>query len=116
MHPFERESCELPQGAPHLDVRLQSGWRFDRRRRAFVSDTGQVVTLRKLLPAGARIVPMAPSLADADPHDLSEDECLLARHLQVALPSGADPGGVAAVLGGLAGVELVSTPPRIDLP
>jgi hypothetical protein len=117
MHPFERKSTEAPAGVlPHLDMRLKAGWRFDRRRRALVSEGGGVVSLRRLLPSGTRVVPMAPSLAEADPRDLSEDERLLARYLQVVLPSDADPGAVAPALRGLDEVELVSTPPRIGLP
>ena len=68
MHPFEKESTDLPRGVcPHLDVRLKPGWRFESRRRAFASEVGQSVSLRGLLPSGTKIVPMAPSLAVADP-------------------------------------------------
>jgi hypothetical protein len=100
----------------HLDVRLRPGWRFDARRRALVSEAGQALNLRGVLGRGARVVSMAPSLARADRRSLSEDEGLLARYLQVVLPQGADPGEVAADLRGLAGVEQVSSPPRIGLP
>jgi hypothetical protein len=117
MHPFEKESPGLPPGvSQHLDVRLGSGWRFDRRRRALVAEDGQSLSLRGLLPPGARVVPMAPTLAAAPTKNLSEDERLLARYLQVVLPSGADPADLAAALRGLEGVEQVSTPPRIGLP
>ena len=117
MHPFEKESTNLPPGvSPHLDVRLKPGWRFDRRRRALVPEVGEAVSLRGRLPAGTKIVPMAPSLADADPRSLSEDEQLLARYLQVVLPAGAEESELAAALHDLDGVELVSTPPRIGLP
>jgi hypothetical protein len=117
MHPFEKETTDLPRGVSrHLDVRLKPGWRFDRRRRALVSEAGQALSLRGLLSPGAKVVPMAPSLARADTQNLSEDERLLARYLQVVLPSGADPTDLAADLRGLEGVEQVSTPPRIGLP
>ncbi|HEY7423802.1 MAG TPA: hypothetical protein VH682_06105 [Gemmataceae bacterium] len=117
MHPFEKESTDLPPGvSSHVDVRLKPGWRFDHRRRALVSETGRSLSLRGLLSPGARIIPMAPSLADANRESLSEDERLLARYLQVVLPSGADPTDLAADLRSLEGVELVSTPPRIGLP
>ena len=116
MHPFEKPSTGLPAGvSSHLDVRLKPGWRFDRRRRALVSDGGRSLSLRGKLSPGARIVPMAPTLADADPQSLSDDERLLARYLQVVLPPGADPTDWAADLRGLEGVETVSTPPRISL-
>jgi hypothetical protein len=117
MHPFEKESTALPPGvSEHLDVRLKPGWRFDRRRRALVSESGQALSLRGLLSPGVKIVPMAPSLARAARHSLSEEEQLLARYLQVVLPSGADPAQLTAALRGLEGVEMVSTPPRIGLP
>src|SRR5947209_7251243 len=109
MHPFEKQSTGLPLGvSPHVDLRLKPGWRFDRRRPALVSKAGQSVSLRGLLPSGTRIVPMAPSLADADPQSLSEDEHLLARYFQV-LPSGTDATDLAAAPRDLEGVELVST-------
>src|SRR5262249_52418578 len=117
MHPFEKPTTKLPPGvSSHLDVRLKPGWRFDRRRRALVSEDGQSLSLRGKLASGARVVPMAPSLAAADQRGLSEDERLLARHVQVVGPSGADPADLAAALRGLEGVEQVSTPPRIGLP
>jgi hypothetical protein len=117
MHPFEKETTDLPPGvSAHLEVRLKPGWRFDRRRRALVSEDGQSLSLRGLLPPGSRIVPMAPSLAGTDRRSLSEDEHLLARYLQVVLPSGADPTDLATELRGLEGVELVSTPPQVGLP
>lgn len=117
MHPFERESTELPLGvSPHLEVRLKPGWRFDRRRRALVSEEHQSVRLRGLLPSGTTITPMVSSLADADPESLSEDERLLARYLQVVLPSGTDPTDLVAALRDLDGLESVSIPPRIGLP
>jgi hypothetical protein len=117
MHPFEKQSTDLPPGvSSHLDVRLKPGWRFDRRRRALVSKGGRSIGLRGLLPSGTRIVPMAPSLADAPPQSLSEEEEVLARYLQVVLPPGTDSIDLAVVLRGVEGLELVSTPPRIGLP
>jgi hypothetical protein len=117
MHPFSNDSADLPQGvSPHLEVRLKPGWRFDRRRGALLSETGEQLPLRDLLPPGVRIVPMVPALANADPKTLSVDEQLLARSLQVGLPSDTDSTELATVLRGLAGVELVATPPQIGLP
>jgi hypothetical protein len=117
MHPFEKETTDLPLGvSPHLEVRLKPGWRFDRRRRALVSEADQLVRLRSLLPTSTKITPMVPSLADADPASLSEDEQQLARYLQVVLPPGTDPTDLVATLRDLDGLESVSTPPRMGLP
>jgi hypothetical protein len=77
MHPFEEPSLDLPPGASaRLAARLRSGWHFDRRRCAQVSETGQSISLKRLLPKGA---PVVPSLADAELERLSDDERLLAR-------------------------------------
>jgi hypothetical protein len=117
MHPFEKESADLPQGvSPHLDVRLKPGWRFDRRRSALVAEAQNSVSLRSVLPAGTKVVPMAPPLAGSKSRKLSEDEDLLARYVQVVLPSADDSADVAAALRGLDAVEVVSIPPQIGLP
>lgn len=117
MHPFEKESAGPPKGiSTHLDVRLKPGWRLDRRRHALISECGQRVSLRGLLPSGTKIVPVAPSLAAADPKSLSKDEDLLARSLQAVIASGSEPTDLVEALRDLNGVESVSTPPRIALP
>jgi hypothetical protein len=116
MHPFERPSAAQPEGvSPHLDVRLKPGWRFDRRRRALVSEGGQSLGLRNL-GRGTRVVPMVPTLAAADPATLSEDERHLARYLQVVPLAETDAAALADRLRALEAVEAVSTPPRISLP
>lgn len=122
MHPFEEPSADLPPGvSAHLDARMKPGWRFDRRRCVLVSETGQSISLKSLLPKGAKVVPTVPSLADAELERLSEDERLLARCVQVVLPmvSGAtaiDADKLAAQLRSLDGLESVSRPPRLGLP
>jgi hypothetical protein len=78
--------------------------------------SGKPVRLRGRLPAGTRVVAVVPSLADADPGSLSEDEQLLARSLQVIPPAGTDPTDLVAALGGLEGIEIVEVPPRMGLP
>ena len=120
MHPFEKQSARLPQGvSAHLDARLKPGWSFDRSHCALVSETGQKISLERLLPEGASILPTVPSLADTDPAQLSDDERVLARCLHVGLPSGsASPvlDGLAAELRSLDGFESVSRPPQLGLP
>lgn len=117
MHPFQKRSTGVPACvSSHLDVRLKSGWRYESRRRALVSEDGAVVSLRGVLPSGARVVPMAPGLAKADARGLTDDERLLACCVQVVLPPEADASGLAPALRRLDVVEQVSTPPRIGLP
>jgi hypothetical protein len=117
MHPFEHPPTNLPPGVtPHLEVRLKPGWRFDARRRALVFGKQPVLRLRGLLPAGARVTHMVPSLATSDPASLSEDEQQLARYLTVTLPPGADPAGLASALRGLDAIDEVSSPPAVALP
>jgi hypothetical protein len=117
MHPFEQEPPGLPPGvSPHLDVRLKSGWRFDRSNRSFVPAIGPPVRLRGQLPVGTKILHTVPSLADADPSSLSEDEQFLARCLQVVPPSGCEPSRLAELLLRLDAVEQVEASPQIGLP
>jgi hypothetical protein len=117
MHPFENESADLPKGvSPHLDVRLKPGWRFDRRTSALVAEAHDSVSLRSVLPAGAKVVPMVEPLAKSKSRNLSEDESLLARYVQVVLRSADDSADVAAALRGLDAVDTVSIPPQLGLP
>ena len=48
---------------PHLVVQLKPGWRYQARRRRFVSAEGGVVEPRPDLPKGSRIVYQVPALA-----------------------------------------------------
>ena len=121
MHPFERLSSDLPKGvATHLNALLKPGWRFDRRRCAIVSASGHAIRLKQLLPRGAKVVPTVPSLLNADPKSLSEDQSVLARSLQVVLPSASmsdvNPSELAAELSRLDGMESVAKGPRLALP
>jgi hypothetical protein len=117
MHPFEKDPPSPPPGvAPHLELRMKPGWRFDSRKRALVSESGQTISLRNLLPTGARVLLVAPSLADDDKRLLSDDERLLSRSLQVALPADADSKAVVAALRKIKALDQVSTGPQIGLP
>ena len=109
MHPFKKDTIGLPQGvSPHLDVRLKPGWRFDRRRRALVSEAGHSLSLRGVLSPGARIVPMTPSLATRRSGEpvRRRNACLPGIFRWYCRPR-ADSADLAGDLRGLEGVESV---------
>jgi len=64
----------------------KAGWRYDARRRVFVSDAGEKFSPRGELPDPSKIVYKVPSLAKADPRQLSGPERDLQSYLQVILP------------------------------
>jgi hypothetical protein len=99
-----------------VQVTMAPGWRYDARRRAFVSEAGERVTPRDDLPRYSRIVPAAPSLADADPAALSPAERDLQRHLQVVLPAGEPPERYLEVVRAWPAVERADLGPRVSLP
>jgi hypothetical protein len=117
MHPFERKHQGTPRDVrPSLQVLLKEGWRLAPKKRSFVTSEGGENPLKGVLPARARVVPVTPSLAEAEPDELSDEERYLARNVQVILPEGADPAEYADTLRQLEAVEEVRLPPRIDLP
>jgi hypothetical protein len=117
MHPFERSPPGPPPGVkPSLQVLLKEGWRLDARRRSFTSPEGEQRPLRGVLPAGARVVPLAPALAEAEPADLSDPERYLARQVQIIFPQGAQAADYADALRDLDAVEDVRVPPQVALP
>jgi hypothetical protein len=117
MHPFERQHKGTPAGVqPSLQVLLKEGWRLDPGKRSFVTPRGDENALRGILPPRTRVIPLAESLAEADPDNLSQEERYLARHVQVVFPPGADANEYADALRHLEAVEEVRVPPQIELP
>ena len=100
----------------YLRVRLKPGWSWDIGRRRFVSEAGRELAPGEDLPAGSKVVPVAPGLAKASLGSLSADEEQLARHLQVILPAGADPAQLLPRLRRWECVEKAEPPPDISLP
>ena len=99
-----------------VDLTLSPGWRFDPRRRVFVSEEGERVTPREHLPKNTRIVPKVPSLATADPESLSPAERDLRRHLQVILPAGVAPEPYVEVVRAWPCAERADLGPQVSLP
>jgi len=118
MHPFEKQSADLPPGVSrHLDLRLKPGWHLDQQKNVLVSSDGERVSLRGILAPAARVIPMVPSLSKKTKRrKLSDDEHRLAQYLQVILPPDADPADIASSLRQLKAFESVAVPPQIGLP
>ncbi len=119
MHPNTgRVSEPLPPEAvlPSLDVRLKEGWRYEPRRRAFVSASGERFAVPPHLPEKTRIVPKVPALAAAEADRLSADEKLLARYVHIIFPRGADATKYLQEVRKWGPVEEARQPPAIGLP
>jgi hypothetical protein len=110
------DTGEPPELRPHLVLKLKKGWAFDARRRQFVSATGKAVTTQQLIPQGAQVVHVTPSLAKADPKSLSAPERELARYVQLILPMGDDAAARVAAVRKWEPVAEVSLPPQARLP
>ena len=101
---------------PHLVVKLKRGWRYDRKKRAFVSTGQKKLAPHSELPDGTRIQLMVPALADKDPQSLTTEEADLAQYVYVVLPKQAR---VSAHLPKVQRWECVADariPPDISLP
>lgn len=117
MHPFQRQRQHTPRGVkPTLQVVLKEGWRLLPKKRSFAAPEGKAQSFKGVLPPRARVVPMTPALADAEPDELSDEERYLARQVQVILPPGADVGQYADLLRQSQAVEEVRLPPQLELP
>ncbi|HEY8504280.1 MAG TPA: hypothetical protein VIL46_06830 [Gemmataceae bacterium] len=117
MHPFERPPKSPPPGVrPSLQVRLKEGWRLAPGKRSLLTPEGEETPLKGVLPPRARVVPLTPGLAGAEPAALSAEERYLARQVQVIFPRGTDPARYADALRRLEGVEEVRPAPQPGLP
>jgi len=117
LHPFQNKYSEgsAVKVKPSLDVYLKPGWRFDADEKVLISPEGRKIKPGKL-PARSKIVHKIASLAKANPAELSQDEQLLARSLQIILPSDQDVDATLNAVRGWETVESVQRPPVIGLP
>ena len=99
-----------------IDLKLKSGWHFDKSRRAFESDSGEKFTPRGELPKNTRIVYKVPALAEASAETLSEPERDLQRYMQVILPEGESPSDYVAVVRAWPSVAEAHVAPDVSLP
>jgi hypothetical protein len=107
-----------PKGLqPHLVVKLKEEWRYKQDEGAFVDLSGKRKgSVAPRLPAGSRLVPMVPALAEADPRGLTNDELSLARFIYIMLPEGTKPKRVLKVVLGWHFVESAELPRSLSLP
>jgi hypothetical protein len=99
-----------------VELRLRARWRYDEKRRAFVSETGQEFAPAKALPKHTRIVPKVPSVARAPRATLSKAERDLQRYVQVILPGNASPDAYLADIAAWPCVEEARMAPEVSLP
>ncbi len=78
-------------------VCLRPGWRYDPRRGRFVNAGSGASHGRKGLPRYARVTPLVPELARAEPHGLDRQEEALASRVLVCSRQGADLRTLTAV-------------------
>jgi len=101
---------------PHLDAKLQFGWRYDDTKRIFVSVKGKKLSPFKELPRGSLLVYTIPHLAHMKEASLSQDERELTRFMQVILPKRSDASKFLEILNDWPCFEEVKLPPEISLP
>jgi len=109
----------LPKGSKvrtPVDLKLKRKWRFDTRRRVFLSDSGEEFAPYGELPKNSRIVYKVPSLAEADESKLSRSEKDLRYYMQVILPTKESPADYVSVIGAWPCVEEAHVAPEVSLP
>lgn len=109
----------LPRGSrvrPSIVLKLKPGWRWEAKRRSFVSGGRGEFDPRGDLPRNSRIVYKAPALGKADASGLSRHEKALQRYLQVILPAGESPAAYLDVVRAWPPVAEAQAAPDISLP
>jgi hypothetical protein len=112
-------AVRLPAGSKvrtPIDLKLKPKWRFDQKRRVFVSDSGEEFVPRGQLPRNSRIVYKVPGLVHADQARLSKHERDLRRYMQVILPAAESPAGYLEVVRAWPAVEEAHVAPEVSLP
>jgi hypothetical protein len=112
-------AVRLPAGSKvrtPIDLKLKPTWRFDPKRRVFVSDAGEEFTPRGQLPRNSRIVYKVPSLVKADQTRLSKHERELRRYMQVILPAADSPATYLEGVRAWPAVAEANVAPEVSLP
>jgi hypothetical protein len=107
-----------PEGLqPHLLVKLKKEWRYHQGKGAFHDLSAKhKCYVAPQLPAGSRVIPMTPAMAEANPGKLSQDELNLARFVYIMLPAGAKPERILKEVLGWDFVESAEPPRSVSLP
>lgn len=109
----------LPAGSgikTPIELKLKPGWRFDKSRRRFVSESGEEFKPGGELPKSSKLVYKIPSLAEADESKLSRYEKDLRSYMQVILPEGESPAEYVEAVRAWPSVEEAHVAPEISLP
>jgi hypothetical protein len=112
-------AVRLPPGSKvrtPIELKLRAKWRFDGKRRVFVSDSGEEFAPRGQLPRNSKIVYKVPSLVEADQARLSKYERDLRRYMQVILPAAESPAEYLDAVRAWPAVEEAHVAPEISLP
>jgi len=109
----------LPRGSrvrPSIDVKLKPGWRWEAKRRSFISGARGEFDPRGDLPRNSRIVYKVPGLVKAHASRLSRHEKELQRYMQVILPAGEHPDEYLDAVRAWPPVADARAAPEISLP
>ncbi len=109
----------LPDGIPvkrPIELTLKPGWRYDSRRRVFVSAKGDSFSPRSELPLRTRIAYQVPDVAGKDPAKLSEPERDLQKYMHVIFPSDTKPEDYLAAVSKWPCISTANVAPEISLP
>ena len=102
---------------PHVIVKLKKEWRYNQAKGVFINiDDMRKGSVAHRLPPGSRVVPMAPTLAESDPRNLSDDELRLARLVYIMLPEHTKPESFLKEVLGWHFVESAELPRSVSLP
>lgn len=99
-----------------VEATLRPGWRYDAKRRAFVSDDGDEFRPANDLPAGSQIVYKVPAPKGSKRQALSAAERDLQRYLQVILPAGESASDYVETVRRWPSLEGASVGPTVSLP
>jgi hypothetical protein len=99
-----------------VELVLAAGWRYNSRRRAFVSDNDELFRPPQELLASGQLVYKVPTLAKQNPQDLSVAERDLQRYMQLILPPAELTATLLEQLQAWPCIEAATPEPKISLP
>ncbi|MDP1561473.1 MAG: hypothetical protein Q8M16_08760 [Pirellulaceae bacterium] len=115
MFPAVPPSDDLTHRAA-VELVLAEGWRYNSRRRVFVSDNDELFRPPQELLAYGQLVYKVPTLAKQNPQDLSAAERDLQRYMQLILPPTELTATLLENLQAWPCIEAATPGPKISLP